>query len=111
MWPRRTPAIPRRRSRIKLGGLAFDQRFMTGWRSPAHNKSPFFHVLAIMLRRMALRSSRILWFLVCAAVLSFFVLPGTVNSQTVAPTPAPAPGFSNVVELRIDGEIEPILAD
>ena len=64
-----------------------------------------------MLRRMALRSSRILWFLVCAAVLSFFVLPGTVNSQTVAPTPAPAPGFSNVVELRIDGEIEPILAD
>lgn len=65
-----------------------------------------------MLRKMALRSLRLSWFAVGAAILSFFILSGTANTQTMsAVSSAPVSAASNVVELRIDGEIEPILAD
>jgi membrane-bound serine protease (ClpP class) len=64
---------------------------------------------------MAFRSLRFCLFFLGVVVLSFFVHSRTATSQSLAATspsaPASSQGVSNVVELRIDGEIEPILAD
>src|SRR3984957_17995413 len=68
-----------------------------------------------MPSRMAFRSLRFCLFFLGVVVLSFFVHSRTATSQSLAATspsaPASSQGVSNVVELRIDGEIEPILAD
>ncbi len=66
-----------------------------------------------MLRKMALRSLRLLWFAAGAAILSFFVFSGTTSSQSITPTASSTPvsAASNVVEVPINGDIEPILAD
>jgi membrane-bound serine protease (ClpP class) len=58
---------------------------------------------------MHLRSLR--WSLLCvlAAALSLFLGSHVVAAQSAAPSEAP--GSANVFELRIDGEIEPILAE
>jgi membrane-bound serine protease (ClpP class) len=58
---------------------------------------------------MVLRSSRSIFLCLCAAVLSLFVFRVPTPAQSAAPVTSPA--SANVVELRIDGEIEPILAD
>jgi membrane-bound serine protease (ClpP class) len=58
---------------------------------------------------MVLRSSRSIFLCLCSAVLSLFVLHISTPAQSAAPNnPSSA---ANVIELRIDGEIEPILAD
>jgi membrane-bound serine protease (ClpP class) len=63
-----------------------------------------------MLRRMALRSSRFIFCCFCLAVLSLLVLAPPNSGQTTPPANSPA-AASSVVEIPIDGEIEPILAD
>ncbi len=60
-----------------------------------------------MTRRMVPRSSRFLLASLCAALLSLF-FANAAPAQSGAPS-GPS-NTSNVVELRIDGEIEPILA-
>jgi membrane-bound serine protease (ClpP class) len=57
---------------------------------------------------MVLRSSRSIFLCLCAAVLSLFVLRVSTPAQSAAPVTPPT--SANVIELRIDGEIEPILA-
>ena len=59
--------------------------------------------------RMSHRLSRVFLFLLCVAALSSF-LPGSATPAQSAPSSNPQ-SIANVVELRIDGEIEPILAD
>jgi membrane-bound serine protease (ClpP class) len=63
-----------------------------------------------MLRRMALRSSRFIFLTLVLAALSLFVLAPSNSGQTTPPAGSPA-AASSVVEIPIDGEIEPILAD
>jgi len=63
-----------------------------------------------MMRRMALRSSRFIFFSLALAVLALFLLTKSNSAQT-APPPNPPVAGSSVVEIPIDGEIEPILAD
>jgi membrane-bound serine protease (ClpP class) len=58
---------------------------------------------------MVLRSSRYIFLCLCFAVLSLFVLRISTPAQSAAPS-NPS-NSANVIELRIDGEIEPILAD
>jgi membrane-bound serine protease (ClpP class) len=58
---------------------------------------------------MFLRSSRCIFLCLCAVVLSLFVFRLSTPGQSASPN-NPA-STANVVELRIDGEIEPILAD
>jgi membrane-bound serine protease (ClpP class) len=58
---------------------------------------------------MALRSSRSIFWCLCVAVLSLFFFSSAIPAQSVPPS-NPS-NTANVVELRIDGEIEPILAD
>jgi membrane-bound serine protease (ClpP class) len=62
-----------------------------------------------MTHSMVLRSSRCIFLCLCFAVLSLFVLRISTPAQSAAPSSAA--NSANVVELRIDGEIEPILAD
>src|SRR5277367_6334201 len=63
-----------------------------------------------MLRRMALRSSRFIFYCLAMAVFSLFFLAPSSSAQTTPPANSPVVGTS-VVEIPIDGEIEPILAD
>ena len=63
-----------------------------------------------MLRRMALRSSRFIFLTLVLAALSLFVLAPSNSGQITPPAGSPA-AASSVVEIPIDGEIEPILAD
>lgn len=58
---------------------------------------------------MALRSLRCLILLVCAGVGLFLAFNHSAAAQS--PSTAPSAGASNIVELHIDGEIEPILAE
>jgi membrane-bound serine protease (ClpP class) len=63
-----------------------------------------------MLRRMALRSSRFIFLGLALAALSLFILPRLNAAQATPAANSPA-AASSVVEIPIDGEIEPILAD
>ena len=63
-----------------------------------------------MLRRMALRSSRFIFLGLALAALSLFIVPRSNATQATPPTNSPV-AASSVVEIPIDGEIEPILAD
>ena len=63
-----------------------------------------------MLRRMALRSSRFIFLGLALAALSLFILPRLHATQGTPPANSPV-AASSVVEIPIDGEIEPILAD
>ena len=63
-----------------------------------------------MLRRMALRSSRFIFLSLALATLSLFIVPRSNATQATPPTNSPV-AASSVVEIPIDGEIEPILAD
>src|SRR3984957_10775983 len=63
-----------------------------------------------MLRRMALRSSRFIFLGLALAALSLFILPRSNATQATPPTNSPV-AASSVVEIPIDGENEPILAD
>src|ERR1700690_4104516 len=63
-----------------------------------------------MLRRMALRSSRFIFYCLAMAVFSLFFLAPSNSGQTTPSANSPG-AASSVVEITIDGEIEPILAD
>src|SRR5580698_6118398 len=63
-----------------------------------------------MLRRMALRSSRFIFYCLAVAVFSLFFLAPSNSGQTTPSANSPG-AASSVVEIPIDGEIEPILAD
>jgi membrane-bound serine protease (ClpP class) len=63
-----------------------------------------------MLRRMALRSSRFIFYCLAMAVFSLFFLAPSNSGQTTPSANSPG-AASSVVEIPIDGEIEPILAD
>jgi membrane-bound serine protease (ClpP class) len=63
-----------------------------------------------MLRRMALRSSRFISYCLAIAVFSLFFLAPSNSGQTTPSANSPG-AASSVVEIPIDGEIEPILAD
>jgi membrane-bound serine protease (ClpP class) len=60
---------------------------------------------------MALRSFRCLILFVCVAAGSFLIFSHSAVAQSSSPARSPSAAASNVVELYIDGEIEPILAE
>lgn len=60
---------------------------------------------------MALRSFRCLILFVCVAAGSFVVFNRSAIAQSSSAVGSPSAAASNVVELHIDGEIEPILAE
>ena len=60
---------------------------------------------------MALRSFRCLILFVCVAAGSFLIFSHSAVAQSSSPAGSPSAAASNVVELYIDGEIEPILAE
>src|SRR5271163_2129935 len=66
---------------------------------------------AIIAAGMALRSFRCLILFVCVAAGSFVVFNRSAVAQSASPAGSPSAAASNVVELHIDGEIEPILAE
>ena len=66
---------------------------------------------AIISAGMALRSFRWLILFVCVAAGSFVVFNRSALAQSSSPAGSPSAAASNVVELHIDGEIEPILAE
>jgi membrane-bound serine protease (ClpP class) len=66
---------------------------------------------AIIAAGMALRSFRCLILLVCVAAGSFLIFSHSAVAQSSSAAPSSSAGASNVVELHIDGEIEPILAE
>ena len=60
---------------------------------------------------MALRSFRCLILLVCVAAGSFLIFSHSAVAQSPSAASSSSVAASNVVELHIDGEIEPILAE
>ncbi len=60
---------------------------------------------------MALRSFRCLILLVCVAAGSFLIFSHSAVAQSSSAASSSSAAASNVVELHIDGEIEPILAE
>ena len=66
---------------------------------------------AIIAAGMALRSFRRLILFVCVATGSFLVFNRSAVAQSSSPAGSPSAAASNVVELHIDGDIEPILAE
>ncbi len=66
---------------------------------------------AIIAAGMALRSFRYLILLVCVAAGSFLIFSHSAVAQSSSAASSSSTAASNVVELHIDGEIEPILAE
>lgn len=66
---------------------------------------------AIIAAGMALRSSRCLLLLVCVVAGLFLVFSHSAVAQSSSSAASSSAVASHVVELHIDGEIEPILAE